>query len=183
MHLTACCMMSATSRVALFTDFRFTFCTLYTVHCLFNNKKSSQQRVVHRMSVPCAGSAPLVAPGRREDVLDRFSCHTAICPDSLGFYNSVTTLSKVAQTSTAAAAVIGLWYSLQTSTGQVTLEAKPIAAIVASFAASAALRGILQWLIGQFSYVYKPSDQQKDLAKLTNITKNMQQEPTAGYRP
>ncbi|KAL0031373.1 hypothetical protein WJX79_007208 [Trebouxia sp. C0005] len=38
------------------------------------------------LSSSLQGSAPLVAPGKREDVLDRFSCHTAICPDSMGFY-------------------------------------------------------------------------------------------------
>ena len=101
----------------------------------------------------------------------------------MGFYNNVTALSKAAQVSTAVAAVIGLWYSLQAATGQFPVESKSVFAIAASFLGSAGTYQVMQWLIGQFRYVYKPSDQQKDLAKLTNITQDLQSEPTAGYRP
>lgn len=130
-----------------------------------------------------AGSAPLVAPGKREEVLDRFSCHTALCPDSMGFYTKVTALSKVAQISTAAAAVIALWYTLNASAGQTSIEAKPVAAIMASLILSAGMSQVFQWLLGQFQYVYKPQDLQKDLAKLTDLTAHLKEEPTVGYRP
>ncbi len=126
----------------------------------------------------------MVAPGRREDVLDRFSCHTAICPDSMGFYRKVAALTKVAQTSTAAAAVIGLWYSLETTAGQASAEAKPVAAIVTSLILSAGMSQVFQWLLGQFQYVYRPRDQQKDLAKLTSLADHLrEEEPSVGYRP
>lgn len=128
-----------------------------------------------------------MAPGKREEVLDRFSCHTAICPDSMGFYTKVTKLLKVTQVSTAAAAVIGLWYGLQTSAGQLPLEAKPVAAITASLLVSAGMSTAFAWLLGQFHYVYKPEDQQRDLAKLTDLAPNsgskLEEEPTIGYRP
>ena len=130
------------------------------------------------------GSAPLVAPGMREDVLDRFSCHTAICPDSMGFHTKVSALARIAQISTAASAVIGLWYSLEASSGQATLETGTVAAVVASLAVSAGLSQVFGWLIGQFEYVYSPADQQKDLAKLTNLTDNLRSaEQSVGYRP
>lgn len=129
------------------------------------------------------GSAPLVAPGKREDVLDRFSCHTALCPDSMGFYTKVTALAKAAQISTAASAVIALWYTLSASAGQMNVEAKPVAAIVASLILSAGMSQVFQWLLGQFQYVYKPQDLQKDLAKLTDLTAHLKEEPTVGYRP
>lgn len=134
-----------------------------------------------------AGSAPLVAPGKREDVLDRFTCHTAICPDSMGFYSKITAYAKVAQVSTAAAAVIGLWYSLEFTVRQASVEATHVAALLASLTLSAGMGQIFQWLQGQFEYVYQPKDQQKDLAKLTDLvttlTSSGETEPIAGFRP
>lgn len=125
-----------------------------------------------------------MAPGKREDVLDRFSCHTAICPDSLGFYTKVSALARLAQISTAASAIIGLWYSLEAASAQATVDSKAVAAIVVSLAVSAGLGQIFGWLIGQFRYVYTPADQQKDLAKLTNLTDNLRsKEQSVGYRP
>ena len=131
-----------------------------------------------------AGSAPVVAPGKREDVLDRFSCHTAICPDSLGFHTKVAVLARMAQISTAASAIIALWYSLEASAGQASVDTGAVAAIVASLAVSAGLSQVFGWLVGQFEYVYTPADQQRDLAKLTNLTEEMKsQEQSVGYRP
>ncbi|DBA95205.1 TPA: hypothetical protein ACH3X3_013107 [Trebouxia sp. C0006] len=135
------------------------------------------------LSSSLQGSAPLVAPGKREDVLDRFSCHTAICPDSMGFYTKVTALAKVAQVSTAAAAVVGVWYSLEASVGQAPATPKAVAAIAASLILSAGTSQVFQWLLGQFQYVYQPKDLQKDLAKLTDLTAHLQEEPTVDYRP
>lgn len=135
------------------------------------------------LSSSLQGSAPLVAPGKREDVLDRFSCHTAICPDSMGFYTKVTAMSKIAQVSTATSAIIGLWYSLEASAGQAPATPKAVAAIAASLILSAGMSQVFQWLLGQFQYVYQPKDLQKDLAKLTNLTAHLQEEPTVDYRP
>lgn len=117
-------------------------------------------------------------------MLDRFSCHTVICPDSLGFHTKVAALAKMAQVSTAASAIIALWYSLEASAGQASVDTGAVAAIVASLAVSAGLSQIFGWLVGQFEYVYTPMDQQKDLAKLTNLTEGMKsQEQSVGYRP
>lgn len=138
---------------------------------------------VHHMSL-FVGSAPLVAPGKREDVLDRFSCHTAICPDSMGFYTKVAALARVAQISTAASAIVALWYSLEASAGQAYVDTGAAAAIVASLAVSAGLSQVFGWLVGQFEYVYTPANLQKDLAKLTNLTEGMKrEEQNVGYRP
>ncbi len=101
----------------------------------------------------------------------------------MGFYTKVTAMSKVAQVSTAAAAIIGLWYSLEASAGQAPVTLKPVAAIAASLILSAGMSQVFQWLLGQFQYVYQSKDQQKDLAKLTNLTAHLQEEPTVGYRP
>ena len=130
------------------------------------------------------GSAPLVAPGKREDVLDRFACHTAICPDSMGFHTKAAALARIAQISTATSAVIGLWYSLEASVGQASLDISAVVAIVMSLVVSAGLNQVFGWLVGQFEYVYTPADQQKDLAKLTNLTEGMKREEhSVGYRP
>lgn len=132
----------------------------------------------------CTESAPLVAPGRREEVLDRFSCHTAICPDSMGFHTKVAALARVAQISTAASAIIGLWYSLEASAGHASADTGAVAAIVTSLAVSAGLTQVFGWLVSQFEYVYTPADQQKDLAKLTNLTEGLKsEEHSVGYRP
>lgn len=126
----------------------------------------------------------MVAPGKRKDVLDRFSCHTAICPDSLGFHTKVAALARMAQISTAASAIIALWYSLEASAGQASVDTGAVAAIGTSLAVSAGLSQVFGWLVGQFEYVYTPADQQKDLAKLTNLTEGMKsQEQSVGYRP
>ena len=101
----------------------------------------------------------------------------------MGFYTKVTALSKVAQISTAAAAVVALWYTLNASVGQMNVEAKPVAAIMASLLLSAGMSQAFQWLLGQFQYVYKPQDLQRDLAKLTDLTAHLKEEPTVGYRP
>ena len=87
-------------------------------------------------------------------MLDRFTCHTAICPDSMGFYTKVTAYANVAQVSTAAAAVIGLWYSLEVTARQASVEATHVAAILACLTLSAGFGQIFQWLQGQFEYVY-----------------------------
>ncbi len=50
----------------------------------------------------------------------------------MGFYTKVTALAKVAQVSTATAAVVGLWYSLEASAGQAPATPKAVAAIAAS---------------------------------------------------
>lgn len=126
----------------------------------------------------------MIAPGKREDVLDRFSCHTAICPDSMGFYTKASALARVAQASTAASAIIGLWYGLEVTSGQASVENGSVLAIVMSLAVSLGLSQLLGWLIGQFRYVYTPADQQKDLAKLTNLTEGLRsEEHSVGYRP
>ena len=126
----------------------------------------------------------MVTPGKREDVLDRFSCHTAICPDSLGFHTNVAALARMAQISTAASGIIALWYSLEASAGQASVDTGAAAAIVASLAVSAGLSRVFGWLVGQFEYVYTPANQQKDLAKLTNLTEGLRsQEQSVGYRP
>lgn len=131
-----------------------------------------------------AGSAPLVAPGKRQDVLDRFSCHTAICPDSMGFHTKVAALARIAQISTASSAIVGLWYNLEASAGRASGDTGAVAAIVLSLAVSAGLTQVFGWLVGQFEYVYTPADQQKDLAKLTNLIEGMKsEEPSVGYRP
>lgn len=102
----------------------------------------------------------------------------------MGFYTKVTALARVAQISTATSAIIGLWYSLQASAGQASADTGAIAAIVLSLAVSAGLSQVFGWLIGQFEYVYTPEDQQKDLAKLTNLTEGMKsKEHSIGYRP
>ena len=101
----------------------------------------------------------------------------------MGFYTKVTALAKVAQVSTAAAAVVGVWYSLEASVGQAPATPKAVAAIAASLILSAGTSQVFQWLLGQFQYVYQPKDLQKDLAKLTGLTAHLQEEPTVDYRP
>ncbi len=101
----------------------------------------------------------------------------------MGFYTKVTALAKVAQVSTATAAVVGLWYSLEASAGQAPATPKAVAAIAASLIISAGMSQVFQWLLGQFQYVYQPKDLRKDLAKLTNLTAHLQKEPTVDYRP
>ena len=104
-------------------------------------------------------------------------------PDSMGFYTKVTALDKIVQVSTAAAAAIGLWYGLDTFAGQRSAETGSVAAIGAVFVLSVGIMQGLQWLLGQFRYVYQQADQQRDLARLTNLTENVREEPTVGYRP
>ena len=105
----------------------------------------------------------------------------------MGFYSKITAYAKAAQVSTAAAAIIGLWYSLEVTARQVSVEATHVAAVLASLTLSAGIGQICQWLQGQFEYVYQPKDQQKDLAKLTDLvttlTSGGETEPIAGFRP
>ena len=102
----------------------------------------------------------------------------------MGFYTKASALARVAQASTAASAIIGLWYGLEVTSGQASVENGSVLAIVMSLAVSLGLSQLLGWLIGQFRYVYTPADQQKDLAKLTNLTEGLRsEEHSVGYRP
>ena len=102
----------------------------------------------------------------------------------MGFHTKVAALARIAQISTASSAIIGLWYSLEASAGRASGDASAVAAIVLSLAVSAGLTQVFGWLVGQFEYVYTPADQQKDLAKLTNLIEGMKsEEQSVGYRP
>lgn len=109
----------------------------------------------------------------REQVLDRFACHTAIVPSSMAAWQNFKRGSAAAWTlagllGAAAVAVLALGSASQGA---------PLGRLAGSSAVLAWLGWTLGGFAGEFEYSYPPSKQRRDLAKLHKLEHAPGQEP------
>jgi len=133
---------------------------------LDNHLPSMPNRYLNTQGMEAFRAAP------REEVLDRFKYHTAICPSSKGAYNTAVSLHRALQPASWAAASAAAAYLACTSSQGLDFPAAlaatlPLAATAGLLAAAAA---VANQVATSFVYCYTRQDQAKDLTKLVQLT-------------
>lgn len=108
----------------------------------------------------------------REDALDRFAYHTAVCPDSMAAFTNFSRAHAVLKGVTAVGAVALISYSMALLAGGAALDLallKPAAGLGAAAAATA----FCGFMANQFTYVYTPDKARKDVAKIPKLTEHL----------